>query len=159
MFSRLSSRIYSSKCLLNQHQIKLGENNICTTGTFGIMMPVNRLHEAGQPASWWRLHSYLCLLHCNLNDKFSPNNRVIILHGNNIKCFQSNGPHTPCWCSSSCPCERWRVSDIKEVREDNLNEFVQVQVLVRDGCTFRVYYSTCIIRHCPQLVKFVWKFR
>ena len=51
MFSRLSSRIYSSKCLLNQHQIKLGENNICTTGTFGIMMPVNRLHEAGQPAS------------------------------------------------------------------------------------------------------------
>ena len=98
-------------------------------------------------------------LHCNLNDKFSPNNRVIILHGNNIKCFQSNGPHTPCWCSSSSPCKKWRVSDIKEVREDNLNEFVQVQVLVRDGCTFRVYYSTCIIRHCPQLVKFVWKFR
>ena len=37
MFSRLSSRIYSSKCLLNQHQIKLGEKRAKIKARFGLV--------------------------------------------------------------------------------------------------------------------------
>ena len=37
MFSRLSSRIYSSKCLLNQHQIKLGEKRAKIKARFALV--------------------------------------------------------------------------------------------------------------------------
>ena len=44
MFSRLSSRIYSSKCLLNQHQIKLGEKRApCTL--INLTLPTPTIHS------------------------------------------------------------------------------------------------------------------